>query len=447
MIGFETIGNATIIAYEDSKSIISTDPWLDGTPYFGSWGHKYQIPDEQKNAIINSKYIWFSHGHPDHVDGASFKYFKNSIILIPDHYGDRIYNFFNQRYKCIKIKSNEWMNLSENIRIKSFSDWNQDASILIEILKQDIIFNQNDGKSLGWSSTIKNIIKNYKNRFLLRLYSWGDADMINLYDQNDKFIKPYAASKPKLGKIYSSALKHWNCNFAIPFSTFHRYVREDSIHMNQFVTPIDKHNENFDNRNGELLPAFIRWDSRSEDYQKIKVSLSKDLLVTADSLGDSWSDELEKNDKILIENYFKKITHLKYFFGSFVFSVAGKDYTVKLSDKKTQIRFSCPRNSLVASINRLTFDDILIGNFMKTQLIGVKSLYPNFTPFVTKYSDNGIANSKSELGQYFDYYKINSADYWRDIFLFNTESIIRENFSTQNPIFKAAKVMHRKLFT
>ena len=78
----------------------------------------------------------------------------------------------------------------QNIRIKSFSDWNQDGALLVELLKKDIIFNQNDGQSRGWSKTIKNIIKNYKNKFLLRLINWGDADMINIFDHHQNFILP-----------------------------------------------------------------------------------------------------------------------------------------------------------------------------------------------------------------------------------------------------------------
>ena len=49
MIGFETIGNATLTAFDDGKSILSIDPWVDGNPYFGSWGYKYRI---QKNKSI-----------------------------------------------------------------------------------------------------------------------------------------------------------------------------------------------------------------------------------------------------------------------------------------------------------------------------------------------------------------------------------------------------------
>ena len=148
MIGFETIGNATITVFDDGP-VLTTDPWIEGKPYFGSWDHAYNIPEDQKNNCKDSKYVWLSHGHPDHIDESSFEYFVNSIILIPDHYGDRIFNFFKNKFKCIKIKSNVWFEVSKNIRIKSFSDWNQDASLLIEILGKDIICNLNDGSLLG----------------------------------------------------------------------------------------------------------------------------------------------------------------------------------------------------------------------------------------------------------------------------------------------------------
>ena len=47
MIGFETIGNATVTVFDNFKPIISTDPWVYGNPYFGSWGHKYNIPNNK----------------------------------------------------------------------------------------------------------------------------------------------------------------------------------------------------------------------------------------------------------------------------------------------------------------------------------------------------------------------------------------------------------------
>ena len=69
MIGVETVGNATLIAH-DRRPVLCTDPWIDGEPYFGSWGHRYAIPAEQLAHIKACEYVWFSHGHPDHLDAA-----------------------------------------------------------------------------------------------------------------------------------------------------------------------------------------------------------------------------------------------------------------------------------------------------------------------------------------------------------------------------------------
>ena len=76
MLGFETIGNATITVF-DGDPVITTDPWVFGKPYFGSWDHKFKIPNKQLDNIKKSKYVWFSHGHPDHIDPDSFDLFKN----------------------------------------------------------------------------------------------------------------------------------------------------------------------------------------------------------------------------------------------------------------------------------------------------------------------------------------------------------------------------------
>ena len=97
MIGFETIGNATVTVFDDNP-VLTTDPWVFGNPYFGSWGHKYQIPKEQIENIKNSKYIFLSHGHPDHIDPESFDIFKNKTLILADHYGDRIYNDLKKNY-------------------------------------------------------------------------------------------------------------------------------------------------------------------------------------------------------------------------------------------------------------------------------------------------------------------------------------------------------------
>ena len=427
MLGFETIGNATITVF-DGKPILVTDPWILGNPYFGSWGHKYKIPQQQLDNIKNSKYVWLSHGHPDHTDPDSLNLFADKTFLIADHYGDRIYNDLKKKYKVIKIKNNEWFELSKNIRVKNFADWNQDSTIIIEINRNEIILNLNDGQALGWSSEIKKIIKQYDYRFLLALVSWGDADMINFYS-NSHFIEPHASLQKPCGETYSYMMKKWGCNFSIPFSAMHRYVRKDSIKMNKYITPLNKHFENFDKKNGELLPAFILWDSIKKDYKEINPEENNEQLISEEFFGDNWSDDLDKHDKKIIEKYFKSFEHLKNKIGFLNFKIGKSELNIKFSDKAEGISFKSPRNSFMYAISNEIFDDILIRNFMQVELIGLKGFYPDFTPYVTKYSDNGGSKNNKELKKYFEFYKMNSINYWKDLLMLKTEDKIRTSLN------------------
>ena len=49
-IGFETIGNATLVCH-DRSPVLVTDPWLTGGAYFGSWELSHAIPEETMAAI------------------------------------------------------------------------------------------------------------------------------------------------------------------------------------------------------------------------------------------------------------------------------------------------------------------------------------------------------------------------------------------------------------
>ena len=73
---------------------MATDPWMgeEASAYFGSWNLNYNIPEDIKKDIVAAKYIWFSHGHPDHINHDSLNLFKNNKILVSEHFGGRIYN-------------------------------------------------------------------------------------------------------------------------------------------------------------------------------------------------------------------------------------------------------------------------------------------------------------------------------------------------------------------
>ena len=97
------------------------------------------------------------------------------------------------------------------------------------------------------------------------------------------------------------------------------------------------------------------------------------------------------------------------------------------------------------SVNNEIFDDLLIGNFMKVRLINVPSLYPDFTPYVTKYGDNGLSKSDKELKKYFEYYRFNSANFWLNFLKIKTEDIIRPKIERYKNVYYIARKVKRML--
>jgi hypothetical protein len=148
-LGFETIGNATLICY-DKTPILVTDPWIIGSAYFGSWSLSHEIPQEQMDAIERCEYVWISHGHPDHMSGESVELLRNKKFLIPDHAGSRIASGMQKEGFDVSILQDRvWTNLSSRMRILSIADYNQDAILLVDI-NGTLVVNLNDASDRGW---------------------------------------------------------------------------------------------------------------------------------------------------------------------------------------------------------------------------------------------------------------------------------------------------------
>src|ERR1700733_10831307 len=202
---FETIGNATVICYENDTPILATDPWIVGSAYFGSWKLSHQIPPAQMEAIKRAKYIWFSHGHPDHLSSESLLTLANKIILLPNHVGGRIKNDLIAKGIAVRVlEDRKWTQLSEHIRVMCIADYNQDALLFIDVGGK-LLVNFNDGNALGSERFVKKVIRDFvqngSRTFLLRLFSYGDADMINYFLEDGTRILPSAAQKRPIGPI------------------------------------------------------------------------------------------------------------------------------------------------------------------------------------------------------------------------------------------------------
>ena len=222
--------------------------------------------------------------------------------------------------------------------------------------------------------------------------------------------------------------------------------------IQRYATSIADYAKGFDSKVCEILPAFIKYDCMNDRWEKINPLETPLVIKDPREFGDDWEEQLDKADVTKATQYFQSIFHLTKNLDFINLRVGGKDNIIELSKKKFNrgITFEAPRHSLMIAINYEIFDDMLIGNFMKTTLHGklkskAPSLSPYFEPYVPKYADNGRAKSKEELRLYFKEYRkrVDYSAIFTDFLLKKFEllskNVFRHYFPQHSTMYQTAK--------
>ena len=75
--------------------------------------------------------------------------------------------------------------------------------------------------------------------------------------------------------------------------------------------------------------SWSKWNSSTNDYEKINPKENLYEIRASDYYGDQWSDELETEDKIILKKYFSQFDHLKKKFGFISFFIGNKEFNIK----------------------------------------------------------------------------------------------------------------------
>lgn len=448
-LGFETCGNATVLAYDRGEPVLATDPWLTGAQYFGSWTLPYRLTDAQQASLASVKYVWLSHGHPDHLNLASLERLRRAVLLVPRHRGGRIFRDLQAAgFNVREVPTGQWVPLSERIAILTCPDWNQDAAVLIAVGKRCAVLNLNDGGGLGNRALLARELKAFPRRFVLRLINYGDADMMNFFTESGERIEPLSAVKKPLGLVYSALLKRWDGTHTAPFSCHHVYSREDSRWASRYETPLEAHGEQFNPGRGEFIPGYFSYDAGRDRCDPTPLDRAPRAFASPAEFGDDWSECLDREDVAALERYFLRFDHLRRSFEFVNLRVGGRDHAIGLGGPRGRgITFEAPRGSLMTAVRFEIFDDLLIGNFMRATLHGgVRSLYPDFAPYVAKYGDNGRAFTEAELSDYFAAYRRAAGmQGWIDQIRADSSRKLRMTLAANRGVYLAARKLYRRL--
>jgi hypothetical protein len=415
----------------------------------------HEIPPEQAASMAVAPWIWFSHGHPDHLNPDSLPSFRGRRILLADHVGHRIASDLERGGFTVTIlKDNEWLQISERVRVMCLADYNQDSILLVDVGGR-LVVNLNDSTEKGWGSLIRGIVRQFEVSFALKLTGYGDADMINFVDENGVRIR----SGPELRKdagyeVGAQAARMtdaFGCRYFVPFSSFHRYQRSDSMWANDATTQIADIGRGYSSPRSEILPAFVRYDCANDAVVALDPVVARPQVHEPEEFEDVWSDELDSEERTIVARYFTSNSHLHGYLEFVNVRVGNRDLEIPLGGPRGRgVTFHVPRASLLKAVEWEIFDDLLIGNFMRTTLHGQwpeSKLGRDVTPYVAKYGDNGRARTNDELHLYFAEYRrrLGTLRYLRHAFERRAKETMQAHLVRDSPAMSAISRTYQRV--
>jgi hypothetical protein len=403
---FETLGNAMIQLFDAGTPVLVTDPWLIGSAYFGSWELERPLTERQIGNAVASPFVWFSHGHPDHFHVPSLERLdRSTTILLPDQYFPELAQTLGEMGFTYRILPDKvWVTLHPGLRVLCVANENMDAIIAIEA-GGVLLLNKNDSPFCGEDPFFRRLVRGYATSYLAALCAY-DADMINTYDADMKRLVG-APMERKPGTVWAVArtAEYLGVTAFCCSSSQHVYARADSAWANDYritwgdiqrlwtapgVRVIGPYSV-VDLATGSHVPA----DSPAVDLAS---------QVRADTGDDDWDARLSEAEWAEVERFARQFETLRRRQDFVAFTVGGETrrFLIRRSaggkrpEALVGVNFHVPRASLLDTVKYGYFDDLLIGNFMKTQLFNMQ-LYPHFSPLVAKLGGNAKVFTNRQL--------------------------------------------------
>jgi hypothetical protein len=420
----ETLGNATLVFYEDRRPVLATDPWLEGRCYSGSWALERKLTEGERQAVMSADYLWISHGHPDHFHIPSLALLpRGKTILLPDHYSPDIRNYLKgQGFAVEVLPYRRWRQLSPGVRCLCLDNENQDAILIVEA-GDSLMVNLNDSPLCGDARFIRKLVaRHQRSRTYMAALCSNDADMLNIVDREGlRTIDPPARRKPGMVWERGRIARRLGVGAYVSSASQHIYARTDSVWANPYRVSWRDFEQNWHEPAIRTIEPFVVIDLDTGGYtRKHPSQASDDTQIAMDLNGDDWSERMNNAEWSRLSAFFLNIELLRPYLDYLDFTVGGETRRTWINmdsadrgapEELRSIAFEAPRQSLLKSIQHGYFDDMLIGNFMKTRLRNV-GLYPHITPIIAKLRGSARVSSFTELRHFrWRYFRRNPIGY------------------------------------
>ena len=233
MIKLEFINHSSVCFTKDEISL-TIDPWLEGLVFNNSWNLLSKTSKKSFETVKNSKFICFSHEHPDHFYPPNIKLFGlNKNYIFQKTKDKRIINFLKKFSPNVKeLSSNEVLKLGDEFTIKIMPFQDLDSLFIIKMGNKTIL-NLNDCHIKSFDE-LNEIIKNTgKVDILMAQFSYA----IGKSNKNQKNIRQ-EISLEILNNL-NNTISFFKPKFFIPFASFCYFCREDNFYLNDSLNKID----------------------------------------------------------------------------------------------------------------------------------------------------------------------------------------------------------------
>lgn len=329
-------------------------------------------------------------------------------MLVPDHYDAEVARSLESMgFEARVLPCKKWMRLSGRLRVMSIANENQDGILIVEA-GDSLVVNLNDSPLCGEGFFLRSLIREYprEKTWLAGLCSI-DADMLNIVDEGGGSLAgPPEARKP--GAIWDVAAKasslgagHWACS-----SSQHVYVREDSIWANPYRIRWEDMRRHWNRPEVDLVQPYVKVSLETGTVEPAAGALDPPPVVQP---GDDWSESLSREEWMRVAAFIRKFEIIQDRIDFIEFVVGGESRRIALrpggpaAALSRGIVFHVPRKPLLETVEYGYFDDLLIGNFMKTRLVHTR-LYPDFSKQVSKLGGNAKVFTRKQHREFLLHY-------------------------------------------
>jgi hypothetical protein len=288
---------------------------------------------------------------------------------------------------------------------------NQDAILVIET-PDGLIVNKNDSPFMGEFRFLRSLTKKWpRHKTWMTALCAIDADMKNIVDADGNRI-PSDPVPLKRGMVWETARYCDEVgvgNFCVS-SSQHKYVRADSCWSNAYLVTWDDIKSLWTRPAVAIHAPFITVDMATGTVTPTPFNPETDDSRVYDPTGgDNWDTRLTEEQWQQAITFFQKYESLESIVDFIGLTIGGERRDIRTSKRNVSLdqargrHFRVPAQSFLECIKWGYFDDLLIGNFMKTELIGAR-LYPDFTPNLAKYGGNARAYTKKAVQELKWYY-------------------------------------------